>query len=279
MQPGIFARTFPRTSVEEVFDAVRAHGLDYTQFNMNCAGLPSMPDEIGPEVAARVREAAEERGINIAAVSGTFNMIHPDEEARRAGLQRLEVLAASCGALDTFTITLCTGTRDPHDMWRRHPGNDTPEAWRDLLSSMHTALDVAEDHGVTLAFEPEPGNVVSSAARGRRLLDEMGSTRLKVIIDAANLVQNAVPARARGALEEAFELLGADVVIAHAKDITALGEVVAAGKGIVDYDAYLGLLRRAGFGGPVVLHGLDETEVEDSVGFLRGRLAEIWAER
>ena len=278
MQPGIFARTFPRTSVEEVFDAVRAHGLEYTQFNMSCAGLPSMPDEIGPEVAARVREAAEERGITIAAVSGTFNMIHPDDGARRTGLRRLEVLAASCEGVGTSTITLCTGTRDPENMWRRHPGNDTPEAWRDLLLSMHTALDVAEDHGVTLAFEPEPGNVVSSAARGRRLLDEMGSTRLKVVIDAANLVQNAIPARARGVLEEAFKLLGEDVVIAHAKDITALGEAVAAGKGIVDYDAYLGLLRRAGFGGPVVLHGLDETEVEDSVAFLRGRLAEIRAE-
>lgn len=267
MRPGIFAKTFPRSSVEEVFDAVRSHGIAYTQFNMSCAGLPSMPDEMDPGVASRIREAAAERGITISAVSGTFNMIHPDERERRAGLRRLEVLAASCGELGTSTITLCTGTRDPEDMWRRHPANDEPEAWRDLRSSMQQALDTAEEHDVTLAIEPEPGNVVSSAIKGRRLLDEMGSPRLKVIIDAANLLQ------AGDTLKEALDLLGEDIVIAHAKDLTASGEVVAAGRGVVDYDLYLGLLGQAGFEGPVILHGLDETEVGESVTFLRDRLA------
>ena len=34
------------------------------------------------------------------------------------------VLANACGALGTGIITLCTGTRDPDDMWRHHPGFD-----------------------------------------------------------------------------------------------------------------------------------------------------------
>jgi len=258
---------------------MRTHGFEHTQFNMSCAGLPSMPDGIDPSVAARIRNAAMERGIVISAVSGTFNMIHPDEEVRWTGLRRLGVLAASCEELGASTITLCTGTRDPYDMWRHHPDNEAPEAWRDLLSAMQSALDVAEENNVTLAFEPEPGNVVSSAARGRRLLDEMDSARLKVVIDAANLLQNTNPVRADKALGEACELLGDDITLAHAKDITASGEVVAAGKGMVDYDAYLELLRRAGFEGSIVLHGLDETEVGESVAFLRGRLVEIRDER
>ena len=37
--------------------------------------------------------------------------------------QRLEVLAAACRWLDTRIITLCTGTRDPEDMWKWHPEN------------------------------------------------------------------------------------------------------------------------------------------------------------
>lgn len=274
MYPGIFAKTFPRPSVEEVFDAMRVHGLEHTQFNLSCVGLPSMPEEIDPGVAYRVREAAAERGVIISVVSGTFNMIHPDEEERRAGLRRLEVLAASCDGLGTSTITLCTGTRDSENMWRHHPANDAPEAWSDLLSSMQLALNAAEEHGVTLAFEPEPGNVVSSAARGRRLLDEMDSPRLKVIVDAANLLQAEGPARAEDTLGEAFELLGEDLVIAHAKDLAASGEIVAAGRGVVDYDLYLRLLRQAGFEGPIILHGLDETEVDECVAFLRDRLAD-----
>ena len=163
MRLGIFAKTFPRPSLRETLDAVRAHGIGSVQFNMSCAGLPSMPEEIPPRLADRIREKMAERDLAMAAVSGTFNMIHPDHARRREGLQRLGAVAGACGRLGTSVITLCTGTRDLEDMWRQHPDNDTREAWRDLLASVEQALEVAEENGVTLAFEPEVNNVVDSA--------------------------------------------------------------------------------------------------------------------
>jgi sugar phosphate isomerase/epimerase len=276
---GVFAKTFSRPSQEEVFDALAGHGLRETQFNMSVAGLPSMPNEIDPTLADRVRGATTDRNIAVVAVSGTFNMIHPDPEVRRDGLRRLGVLAGACERLGTSTVTLCTGTRDPEDMWRRHPDNATPEAWLDLLSTMQEALETAEEHGVTLALEPEIGNVVDSAEKGRRLLDEMRSPRLKVVMDAANLFDAEDPARrlsrSEQILVEAFELLGDDIVIIHAKDVRASGEVVAAGKGDLDYGLYLKHLSEAGYDGPLVMHGLAEEEVEGSLAFLRGKLAEV----
>lgn len=279
MRLGIFAKTFARPSPEDVFDALAGHGLRETQFNMSVAGLPSMPDEISPAVADRVREAAAERNITVVAVSGTFNMIHPDPEVRRDGLRRLDVLAGACERLGTATITLCTGTRDPQDMWRRHPDNVRPEAWRDLLATMQEALETAERQGITLAFEPETGNVVDSAEKGRHLLDEMRSPHLKVILDAANLFDAEDPARRLSRSEEilyrAFELLGGDLVLAHAKDVKESGEVVAAGMGDLDYDLYLKHLSEAGYVGPLVMHGLAEEEVDSSVAFLQRKLAEV----
>jgi sugar phosphate isomerase/epimerase len=276
---GVFAKTFSRPSQEGVFDAVAGHGLRETQFNMSVAGLPPMPDEIDPALADRVREAAADRNIAVVAVSGTFNMIHPDPMVRRDGLRRLGVLAGACERLGTSTITLCTGTRDPVDMWRRHPDNATPEAWRDLLAAMQEALEMAERQGVTLAFEPEISNVVDSAEKGRRLLDEMRSPRLKVIMDAANLFDTEDPARwlsrSEDILDKAFELLGADLAHAHAKDVKESGEVVAAGKGDLNYDLYLKRLNEAGYGGPLVVHGLVEEEVGSSLAFLRRKLAEV----
>ncbi|HEX7170622.1 MAG TPA: sugar phosphate isomerase/epimerase, partial [Rubrobacter sp.] len=205
--------------------------------------------------------------------------IHPDPEVRRVGLRRLGVLAGACGRLGTSTITLCTGTRDPENMWRRHPDNATPEAWWDLLSTMQEALETADEYGVTLAFEPEINNVVDSAEKGRRLLDEMRSPRLKVIMDAANLFDAGDPARRLSRqeeiLDEAFVLLGGDLLLAHAKDVKGSGEIVAAGKGDLDYDLYLKHLNDAGYGGPLVVHGLAEEEVEGSLAFLRRKLAEV----
>ena len=116
MRLGIFAKTFPRSSLGETLDAVRAHGIGCVQFNMSCAGLPSMPDELPLGLAERIREEMAERNLTMAAVSGTFNMIHPDADKRRDGLRRLEVLAGACERLGTSVITLCTGARDPEDM-------------------------------------------------------------------------------------------------------------------------------------------------------------------
>jgi hypothetical protein len=76
-------------------------------------------------------------------------------------------------------------------------------------------------------------------------------------------------------LDAAFELLGEDVVIAHARDVKNTGEVVAAGRGELDYDWYLENLRGFGFEGPLILHNLEEGEVEGSVSFLRTNLERI----
>jgi sugar phosphate isomerase/epimerase len=274
---GIFAKTFARSSPGDVFDALVGYGVGETQFNMSVAGLSPLPDEIVPTLADQVKDAATERRISLSAVSGTFNMIHPDEGVRSDGLRRLGVLAGACERLGTPTITLCTGTRDPENMWRRHPDNAGPEAWRELLATMREALETAEEHGVTLAFEPETNNVVDSAEKGRRLLGEMGSPRLKVVMDAANLFDATDPtrrlSRSEEILEEAFELLGGDLLLAHAKDVSESGEVVAVGKGDLDFDLYIKHLSEAGYDGSLVMHGLAEEEVEGSLAFLRRKLA------
>jgi sugar phosphate isomerase/epimerase len=271
---GIFAKTFARPSLEATLDAVRAHGLDCVQFNLACAGLPTLPDALDDSVIERIRGALAVRGLEMAAISGTFNMCHPDPAERAQNLVRLRVLAGACSALGTAVITLCTGSRDPQDMWRRHTDNDTPAAWRDMTGCMWQALQIAEDCGVTLAFEPEVANVIDSAAKGRRLLDEMRSPRLKVVMDAANLFHQGELVRMPLILAEAFELLAANMILAHAKDLNHDGEAghQAAGTGALDYDLYLRLLRAAGYNGPLILHSLDEAQVDPAVAFLRAKL-------
>ena len=277
MKIGIFAKTFPRPSLEQTLEAVLAHGLDCVQFNLACVGLPSMPEQLEDALVERVRREMEARAIEMAAISGTFNMAHPEPEQRQAGLRRLRVLAAACQGLGARLISLCTGTRDRQDMWRRHPDNDTPAAWHDLTGCLSQALQIAGDHGVVLAFEPEVSNVVDTAAKGRRLLDEMQSPHLKVIMDAANLFHQGDLARMPAVLAQAFDLLGGDIVLAHAKDLSRDGEAghQAAGTGALDYDLYLQLLRGAGYDGALILHSLDEAQVDPAVAFLRGKLGAL----
>lgn len=277
MQIGIMSGTFDRATLEEALDAAVNHGISCMQFNLSSAGVTKIPTHIDGDLCDKVREEMGARNIAMTALGGTYNMIHPNIQRRTDGLRDLRVLAAACERLSTSVITLCTGSRDPDNMWRRHPDNDTPEAWEDLVVSMRQAIEVAEEYQVTLAFEPEVANVVDSAIKARRIIDQIGSPYLKVVMDGANIFHTGELPHMREILDEAFALLGEHIAFAHAKDLDRDGEAghLAAGKGLLDYDQYLSLLNDVDPDIPIVLHGLSEAEVDGCVAFLREKIASI----
>ncbi len=281
MQLGIFAKTFSRPTLEENLDAVSDYGFPCVQYNLVCAGLPTLPESIDSAICDRIRRAFAARRLSMAAVSGTFNVIDPNLERRQLGLRRLRILAEACGGLGTSLITLCTGTRDPDNMWRRHPDNGLAETWSELVRSMRDVAAIGDQTGVTMAFEPEVNNVVDTARKARQLLDEIASPCLKVIMDGANLFHAGDLPRMRDILDEAFELLGRDIALAHAKDLNRDGDAgdVPAGTGLLDYDFYLSRLRATGFRGPLVTHGLTEDQVPACAGFLRRKLVAAGLDR
>jgi sugar phosphate isomerase/epimerase len=309
MQLGIFAKTFPRPTLEETLDAVVARGLTHVQFNMSCAGLPTLPDRVDESFCARIARSLAERGLTMAAISGTFNMCDPDLSRLEENLRRLDVLAQSCRWLDTRIITLCTGTLDSQDMWRWHSENARKATWERLTEVMRKAVRIADRHEVTLAFEPEARNVVNSVMRARRLLDEVASPWLKIVIDPANLAQADPEPPWQEIIDEAVDWLGPEIVLAHAKNPPGIGEAPAMGpiafepligsmlgqghseaawevmarmvsdagleevlqrfRRLPFYQPYLAALHKIGFRGALIMHGLDETDVGAATWFLR----------
>ena len=84
MEPGIFAKIFERKTSAEVFDAVVDAGFRAVQFNVESTGISPLPDVVPDEISVAVREETDARGITIAALSGTYNMVHPDPAQRAA---------------------------------------------------------------------------------------------------------------------------------------------------------------------------------------------------
>ncbi len=270
MRLGIFAKTFPGADAASVLGAVKEAGYSCTQFNMACCGLPPMPDMVTPSDIEAISAAVRETGVSLSALSATYNMIHPDPAVREAGLRRLRVAVTVARALDIPLVTLCTGTRDPDDQWRHHPDNSRPEAWIDLTREMEQALILAEGVGVNLGIEPEQANVVTSARDARRLIAEMGSKRLRIVLDPANLFERADAGEARRIVADAVAVAGDAIAMAHAKDRAPDGGFVAAGQGVVDFPDFLDRLRDTGFDGPVVTHGLTAEEAPGVAATLAG---------
>ncbi|MDL2234208.1 sugar phosphate isomerase/epimerase, partial [Ruminococcaceae bacterium OttesenSCG-928-L11] len=281
MELGAYSPEIEAQSVGECFAKARQLGFTRMQYNFLTSHGEEMPERIGSDALTEIRAAADSTGIAIEAVNGTFNMADPDPVRRKVMTARFPAIVEACQYLGCGCITLCTGSRSPDSMWRFHPDNSSPAAWRDVLHTTEQLLPMVEGIGIVLGVETEATNVVSTVEKTRQYLDVFDSPHLRVIMDCANIFPLGTAHResARPMIERAFALLGDDLVLAHGKDIreaTAPDRNVftCAGKGIVDFDCFLGLLQARGYTGGMILHGIhDPEEFRDAVTFMREKLA------
>ena len=280
MHIGIMSGHFRRPSLAESLDAILGHGIRHLQFNLGSAHLDGPPGEQDESVFAGIREEVDRRGMTIAALGGPVNMVHPDPVKRQEGIDQDGDLDPNLWAFGDL------GDRHVHRVpgIPRACGATIPTTSPKTLGTCSRArlehlLPIAESHGVALAFEPEVNNVCNNAKRSRQLIDEMASSALKVVMDASNLFGKGELPRMTEILDEAFDLLGEHVSIAHAKDLDHDGDAghLPAGAGKLDYERYVSLLCALPFEVSVILHGLGEDQVADSVAMLDRCAATVMA--
>ena len=285
MNIGIATTDFTPRSADALLGRIAELGFVSVQFAFASVtesgftpdGKIEIPPHIPGTLVTAVQNTAARHGIAIPACNGTFNMSHPDPEVRAEGLRRLEGFAAAVRELGAGIVSLCSGTRNSGHLWRYHPDSHTAAAWDDMLDSMRRVAEAAERYGLMLAVETEYSNVVDTAEKARRMMDAVGSTRLKMVMDCANLFHpgDARKEKAAAIMTEAFDLIGKDTVIAHGKDI-AQGDGVEfcpTGEGIVDFPLFIRLLRQHGFQGDMILHGIyDEDKMPAGLRHVRNAL-------
>ena len=271
MQVGTMSGTFKRETLEETLDASLEQDIYHLQFNWGSAHpsgpLPEVIDEIANYAGVEFRK----RNMVVAAVAGNANMVDIEPEKRQKAIDKLLMIIPACAKIGTTVIATCTGSRDPESMWRNHPDNQSETTWKTLRDTLEKILPAAELAGVDIAFEPEYNNVCQNARLSRKLIDEMASPRLKVVMDAANIFGKDDLSRMTEVLDEAFDLLGDYVAIAHGKDLDHGGDAghLPAGTGKLDYAHYVKLLCGLSFDVPVILHGLTEEQLPESAAMLR----------
>lgn len=278
MRIGTYSPEIPGDSIDELFRNAAACGFQDMQYDFSSSHGDTLPRAFFTEELKALKEASEKYDIRITAINGTFNMIDPDKDRKKDHLRRFVNIAEACRALDCKIITLCTGSRHPLSGWRWHKDTILPDAWEEMIDATGALLRVAEEYDLILGVETEASNVVCTIDRTRRYLDEMNSPHLKVIMDCANLFPagTAFRANVRPTIQKAFDVLGRDVVLAHGKDILEDTKIrfCGAGQGIVDFDFYFDLLKKTGYQGGLIVHGLHGLrDIETAVPFIREKMA------
>ena len=274
MRIGIATTDFAAFGADVLFGKIAGMGFESAQFAFaSVIETDFVPDgriEIPPVITAAavnaIGKAASRYNISIVSCNGTYNMSHPSAEVRAEGIKRMDGFAAAVRELGASIISLCSGTRNEGYLWSYHADSQTPAAWADMIESMKRAAEVAERYGLVLAVETEYSNVVDTPEKARRMMDEVGSPRLKMVMDCANLFHpgDARADNAAAVITHAFDVFGGDIVLAHGKDIRASDgiEFCPTGEGIVDFKLFIQLLAKYGYTGDMVLHGiLDEAKM------------------
>jgi len=189
MKLGVFMVLFGDRSFTEALDYVKASGLDTVE--IGTGGYPGQahcrPAELLADKAAlrAFRQAVEDRGLEISALSCHGNPLHPNREVAQKYHQDFEDavrLAAELGGLPVITFSGCPGESDHslNPVWVTCPW---PEEFTQVLewqwqekvlpywSQQHALL---QEHGVKVAIEAHPGFVVYNTETMLRLRRECG---------------------------------------------------------------------------------------------------------
>ena len=121
---------------------------------------------------------------------------------------------------------------------------------------------VAERVGVTLAIENVWNKFLLSPLEMRRLVDEVGSERVRVYFDVGNILLYGYP-------EHWIDILGGRIQRVHLKDyarsIGGLQGFVDLGAGDVDWEAVGAALNRVGYQGPLTAEVFPSKEERDDL--------------
>ena len=203
--------------------------------------MEEAPEKLTEEYARRVRRDFDESGLECAVLGCYLNLADPDPE-RRARTQEIYKahlrFAAMIGARVVGTETYA----NPESRFSE-PAPQSEEAFRLLLDSLKPVVRCAEETGTVLAVEPVWYHIISTPERAARMLEELNSEHVQIILDAVNLISPETADRTGDIIRNAVSLLGDRVRILHMKDfvITPEGKMdaCACGLGSMRYEQLL----------------------------------------
>jgi len=203
--------------------------------------MEEAPEKLTEDYALRVRKAFDASGMECAVLGCYLNLADPNPE-RRAQTQEIYKahlrFAAKIGARVVGTETYA----NPESVFSE-PAPQSEEAFQLLMDSLKPVVRCAEECGAVLAVEPVWCHIISTPERAARMLEELPSENLQIILDAVNLIAPEKADRAENIIRNAISLLGSRVRILHMKDyvMTPGGEMdaCACGLGSMKYEQLL----------------------------------------
>ncbi len=246
MRIGIRAHDMEKAPIEELVKNISKKGFHCTQLALKKAIHDFNVDNTAmtPGMALYLKQIFAENKVDVAVLGCYLNLGNPNKEqlAKTVETYKSHIRFASllgCGVVGTETGAV-------NEEYKFEEANHSEEALDIFIKNLRPVVEYAEKMGVIFAIEPVYSHIVSDIKRARRVLDEIESPNLQIIFDPVNVLSIHNYKKHDEIVHEAFDLLGDNIAIIHAKDFVVEGDrikSVPAGMGHFNYDLLLKLIK------------------------------------
>jgi L-ribulose-5-phosphate 3-epimerase len=269
MSVGVLAHLFGSLPYKELAPKVAEKGFTHVQLALWKAISDidfSKPGNLSPGLASAIGEQFDRNGVSISVLGCYVHLFDRNEEVRRANVNRFKELLRYAKQFGAPMVAAETG--------RNEGGDYTDRDWAVMKSTLEELTEEAERWGVYVGLEAAGGHLIGTAPELARMLEEVPSSMVGVVIDPGNLLNESNFARQNEVIEEAFELLGDRIIAAHAKDRILLPDgslgTTPAGFGEMNYELYMKLLNRYKPHVHIVMEEAKEQQMAHSKSYIEG---------
>lgn len=226
---------------------------DVSQLGFQCGHLalakvinefPTTDEALTPGLAMYLRNVFAANHVDIAVLGCYLNLANPNPEKLAQITHRYMAHIRFASWLGCGVVGTETGA--PNESYTHVPECHGEEALQTFIKNLRPVVRYAEQMGVVMAIEPVWKHIVCNPVRARRVLDEINSPNLQIILDPVNLLDICNYKDQVAIVDEAIELLGPDVAMVHLKDFVVEGDKlvsVGAGLGQMDYTSVMKFMK------------------------------------
>lgn len=271
MKIGIRGHDLPAHTPEELAEQARGINFAFIQLVLS----KSFGIDIGTLKAKDIEDIMRpfrEKGIKIALLGSYFNPVHSDPEYRKQNIERFKKHLELAKKFGTPYVGTETGSY-MDSPWNYHPKNHLEESYLEVREVIRELVEFAEGVDACVLIEGAYNHLLYKPELLKRLIDDIPSKNLRVIVDLFNYLNIDNYQNHREIFSQAIELLKDKITAFHLKDfIVTDGKLkqVGLGQGLMDYQYLISKIKVNVPDAFLIFEGITGSDIESSRKFIIG---------
>lgn len=216
-----------------------------------------------PGYAMYLKRLFDKNELDCAVLGCYLNLANPDSAQLKEIQEKYKANIRFAAHLGAGVVGTETGA--PNTEYKFEEACWSEEALQQFIRGLRPVVTYAEQMGVLVAIEPVVRHIVCNPVRARRVLDEIDSPNLRIILDPVNLLESYNYEKQDEIIDQAIELLGKDIAVLHVKDFVIKdGKLISVpvGQGQCHWDRIMPYMKKEK---PFMHATLEDTKPENAV--------------